>query len=182
MMLSMRAGDRFSWGVQLWRSVPKQSRPVILSLLFVVPFFSTCLSQTKTAPKTQPPMAIAVEETLAHGHDAQLPPHISHLLGIGSGEEPVSVKQFVRMGDVVRGFEVSVEDHNDIVIFTEDRPTSESMFYLTSERGSVRKVVSIVGGVGQDRAPTAADQKAFAEEKAFWIDKLLPHPPPIPHH
>ena len=153
-----------------------------LALVCVFGLFPFGLCQTKMASKTQPPLAIAVEETLAHGHDAQLPPHISHLLGLGSGEEAISVKQFVRMGDVVKGFEVSAEDHNDIVIFVEDRAKNESTFYLTSGRGSVRKVLSITAGVGQDRTPTAADQKAFADEKAFWIDKLLPHPPPIPQH
>lgn len=131
-------------------------------------------SQTKPAPKPPPRMVEAVNQTAVHGHDATLPPHISHLLGISPEEKEVPVKQFVEITEPVRGFDVSTAEHNDIVIFVENRVAKESTFYLTSRRGVLRKVLSIREGVGYDRAPTAADKEAFEVQKQYWLDQLAP--------
>ena len=135
------------------------------------------------AQKTSPPsagrrFALAVNKTLEQGHDAFLPPHISHLLGISPDEQKVPVKQVVEMGETIRGFEVSAEKHDDIVIFVENRLQAETTFYLLSATGTVRRVLSIKAGVGYGRAPTAADRTALAAEKQYWLDRLVPLNPP----
>jgi hypothetical protein len=142
-----------------------------LTLGFVA--FSLAHSQ-KASTNTQQRFALAVNKTLEQGHDAFLPPHISHLLGISPDEQKVPVKQFAEMGQTVRGFEVSAEKHDDIVIFVENQSQGESTFYLVSARGSARRVVSVKAGVGYDRVPTAADRKDLATEKQYWLDRLLP--------
>lgn len=81
------------------------------------------------------------------------------------------------MGQTIRGFEVSAEKHNDIVIFVENPSQGESTFYLISARGSARKVVQVKAGVGYDRVPTAADRAALATEKQYWLDRLVPATP-----
>jgi hypothetical protein len=135
-------------------------------------------SQKASTPTTQQRFALAVNKTLAQGHDAFLPPHISHLLGISPDEHKVPVKQqFTEMGQTVRGFEVSTEKHDDIVIFVENPSQGESIFYLISARGSARRVVSVKAGVGYDRVPTAADRKELATEKQYWLDRLVPATP-----
>jgi hypothetical protein len=81
------------------------------------------------------------------------------------------------MGETIRGFEVSTANHNDIVIFVENQSQGDSIFYLLSATGTVRKVVSVKAGVGYDRAPTAADRTALAAEKKLWLDRLVPATP-----
>jgi hypothetical protein len=158
------------------RSVPKGPRLTAILILGLVAF-SSAYAQKASAPNTQQRLTLAVNKTLEQGHDAFLPPHISHLLGISPDEQKVPVKQFAEIGQTVKGFEVSAEKHDDIVIFVENPSQGESTFYLISARGSARRVVSVKAGVGYDRAPTAADRKDLATEKQYWLDHLVPVAP-----
>ena len=117
----------------------------------------------KTAPKTKSRLATAIDLTLEKGHDGALPPHISTLLGL-SHEKEVPIKQAVEMGEPIRGFEVSTGEHNDLVIFVENRTTKETTFYLTSRGGTLRKVLSVREGTGYSRRPTKDDQMRFARK------------------
>lgn len=154
-----------------------KARRLTATLVLGFVAFSLAHSQKASAPTTQQRFALAVNKTLEQGHDAFLPPHISHLLGISPDEQKVLVKQFAEMGQTVKGFEVSAEKHDDIVIFVENQSQGESIFYLVSARGSARRVVSVKAGVGYDRVPTAADRKDLATEKQYWIDHLVPVAP-----
>jgi hypothetical protein len=169
-MLPME-GDSSSIRPVTGRMLKARRLTATLTLGFVA--FSLAHSQ-KASTNTQQRFALAVNKTLEQGHDAFLPPHISHLLGISPDEQKVPVKQFAEMGQTVRGFEVSAEKHDDIVIFVENQSQGESTFYLVSARGSARRVVSVKAGVGYDRVPTAADRKDLATEKQYWLDRLLP--------
>jgi len=155
---------------------PKARR---LATILLLGFIASALAQAQkpSMPHTQQRFALAVNNTLERGHDAFLPPHISHLLGISPDEQKVPVKQFAEVGQTVRGFEVSTEKHDDIVIFVENPSQGESVFYLISARGSARRVVSVKAGVGYDRVPTAADRKDLTTEKQYWIDRLVPVAP-----
>ena len=152
------------------------ARPIQLVILLLahVVCSSIALSQSASPSKAERRLAIAVDRTLTQGRDAILPPHISHLLGISPDEVEVPVKQFAQIGEVVKGFEVSIAKHQDIVIFLENRSNKEATFYLTSPFGKVRKVVSVKAGVGHDRPPTPRDKRAFEAEKQFWLDQLAP--------
>jgi len=175
MMLFMKGASPL-----LQPATPRMPRGLRLAatLALAVVAFSLAHSQKASTPTTQQRFALAVNKTLEQGHDASLPPHISHLLGISPDEQKVPVKQqFIEMGQTVRGFEVSAEKHDDIVIFVENQAQGESIFYLVSARGSARKVVSIKAGVGYDRVPTAADRKDLTTEKQYWLDRLVPVAP-----
>jgi hypothetical protein len=155
------------------RTTPKGPRlTAVLILGFVA--FSSAHAQKASAPNAQQRLSLAVNKTLEQGHDAFLPPHISHLLGISPDEQKVPVKQFAEIGQTVRGFEVSAEKHDDIVIFVENPSQGESTFYLISARGNARRIVSVRAGVGYDRVPTAADRKDLGAEKQYWLDRLVP--------
>jgi hypothetical protein len=160
-------------------AIPRMNRGIRLAatLTLLVVAFPLAYSQKPSTSSTQQRFALAVNKTLEQGHDVSLPPHISHLLGISPDEHRVPVKQFADVGQTVRGFEVSAEKHDDIVIFVENQAQGESIFYLVSARGNARKVVSIKGGVGYDRVPTAADRKDLTTEKQYWIDRLVPVAP-----
>ncbi len=122
--------------------------------------------------RTQGRFSKVIDKTLANGRNAVLPPHISHLLGISPAEKEVPVKQFVEMKNDIRGFEVGSLQRGDVVLFVEDRASHDTMFYLTSPTGKLRRVLAVRGGVGYDRAPTQADWKVFEKEKSYWLGRL----------
>lgn len=150
---------------------------MIAMLAFVAFSLTSADAQAKPQLKTQRRLAAAVDKAVNEGRDAVLPPHISNLLGISPDQHEVPVKQFVIMGPPVKGFEVSASNHDQIVVFVEDRSKKESTFYLFSPRGAVRKVLSVREGVGYDRVPSAEDKKSFESEKQFWLDRLAPAKP-----
>ena len=129
-------------------------------------------SQKPSASQTKSAFGIAIDRTLDQGHDAILPPHVSNLLGISPQEHEIPVKQFVEMGEPIRGFEVSTAKHNNVVIFVESRAQKQSTFYLTSRRGTLRRVVAVIEGVGYPRVPTKDDKDEFEKEKKRWTDQL----------
>jgi hypothetical protein len=168
-MLHMR-----NCGMQSKKSGLRTRSALFLCAGFFLIFAVVAGGQSLSTGKSQQRLAKAISMTLAQGHDAILPPHISDLLGISPDKKEIPVKQFVQMGTVVRGFEVSKPENDDVVIFVEDRPASETTFYLTSPRGTVRKILDVKAGVGYPRKPTVSDKEAFAKEKTFWLDQLAP--------
>jgi hypothetical protein len=176
MMLVMRVDDPL-----VSARVPGNKALRRSASLFAVMLMASCWlpaqSQKPAAPKTKTRLAMAIDQTLEQGHDAVLPPHVSNLLGISPQEREVPVKQFVEMGALIRGFEVSTSEHNNVVIFVEDRAKKETTFYLTSRRGVLRRVLSVREGVGYRRVPNKADKDAFEKEKQDLVDKLVPKHP-----
>jgi hypothetical protein len=143
-------------------------------MLLMVPLL-VAQAPTSAAPKAKSRLATAIDRTLEQGHDAVLPPHVSHLLGISPEEHEVPVKQFAEMGEPIRGFEVSAAEHKNLVLFVESRANNQSTFYLSSPRGTLRKVLAVIEGVGYARVPTKDDREAFEKEKQYWIDRLVPN-------
>jgi len=80
----------------------------------------------------------------------------------------------VRTGTMVQGFDVSIANKNDIVIFVVDETANDQTLYLTSPEGKLRKVVLVTAGEGVVPRITDKDKKAFAKEKQFWLDRLAP--------
>ncbi len=80
----------------------------------------------------------------------------------------------VRAEKVVRGFDVSMANRNDVVLFMVNETTSDQVLYLTSRDGALRKVVSVKGGIGEVVPITSEARKAFEKEKLFWLDRLAP--------
>ena len=154
---------------------PRHKRILSAIAVVVLPVcWLAAQSQKPAASQTKSGFASAIDRTLDQGHDAILPPHVSNLLGISPKEQEVPVKQFVEMGEPIRGFEISAAEHNNVVIFVESRAQNKSTFYLTSRRGTLRKVLSVVEGVGYARVPTKDDRETFEQEKQRWIDALAP--------
>jgi hypothetical protein len=136
----------------------------------------TAIGQTKHGPASQVQhgLARAADRVLREGLDANLPPHLSTLLGL-SQESEFPVKQRVlRTGKIVEGFDVSIEDKKDIVLFVVDEGANNQTLYLTSAQGRLRKVVSVTNGVGSVAKITDDDKKAFDREKEFWLGRLGP--------
>lgn len=134
------------------------------------------IGQTKHGPASQVQhrLARAADRVLREGLDAKLPPHLSTLLGL-SQESEFPVKQRVwRAGKMVQGFDVSVGDKKDVVLFVVDEGASNQTLYLTSAQGRLRKMVSVTNGEGSVAKITDDDKKAFEKEKEFWLGRLVP--------
>jgi hypothetical protein len=119
-------------------------------------------------------MAVAADKTFREGMHGKLPPHISTLLGLSQEEECPVMQGVVRTGEVVQGFDVSIANQKDIVLFVVDEAAKNQTLYLTSPEGTLRKVVAVKAGVGDVARITDNDRKAFAKEKQFWLDRLAP--------
>jgi hypothetical protein len=134
-------------------------------------------SWTQEAKSTQKPLALMVRRTLGDmGKDAQMPPTLSHLLGLTQNPHIVAVKQVAAKiaGTDMIGFNVSVKNHRDIVIFRET-PTVRT-YFLTSPEGVLRKVIESrksVNGAGDFETTElrSSDQKKrFEKERQCWMD------------
>ena len=90
-------------------------------------------------------------------------------------EQEYPVKQnAIRNGSVVQGFDVSVANKNDIILFVVDESSRDQTLYLTSADGTLHRVVQVKSGVGNEIRITDKEKKAFSEEMKFWLDRLVP--------
>jgi hypothetical protein len=80
----------------------------------------------------------------------------------------------VRTGNLVQGFDVSVKNKNDVVLFVVDETANDQSLYLTSPEGTLRKVVAVKAGVGDVVRITDKNTIAFKKEMRFWLDRLAP--------
>ena len=120
-------------------------------------------------------IARATDRVRTAGLQATIPPHVSEMLGIsGDGKECLVSQQFERNGKVVRGFNVSVTDKNNIVLFVTDEAANEQTYYLTSGLGGLRRVVAVRGGTGHALGVRSKEKAAFDRELQFWLDRIVP--------
>jgi hypothetical protein len=119
-------------------------------------------------------LAAAASSTVRAGVEAKLPPHLSTLLGLSREQECSVMQSAVRTGKRVQGFDVSVTNKNDIVLFVVDESANNQTLYLTSPEGTLRKAVTVKAGIGEVVRVTEKDKVAFQTEKQFWIDRLAP--------
>lgn len=139
----------------------------------------TCLaaSQAGSAPGfgAEERIARAADIVLLAGFQAKIPPHVSEMLGISADQKECAVSQrFERNGKVVRGFNVSISDKDNIVLFVTDEGANEQTYYLTSGRGGLRRVVAVKGGTGNVLRVTGKEKAAFNGELHFWLDRIVP--------
>jgi hypothetical protein len=138
----------------------------------ILPAAGQALSSSR--PHAQGRLVRAAEKTLKEGASAKLPPHISTLLGIAEEEECLVMQKVVRTGNLVQGFDVSVKNKNDVVLFVVDETANDQSLYLTSPEGTLRKVVAVKAGVGDVVRITDKNTIAFKKEMRFWLDRLAP--------
>jgi hypothetical protein len=131
-------------------------------------------AQHSPRPHAQGRFARAADITLRDGAHAKLPPHLSTLLGLSKEEECQVMQSVVRAGTHVQGFDVSAANKNDIILFVVDEAANDQTLYRTSSEGTLRKVVSVKAGVGDEVRITEDEKTAFKKEKQFWVDRLVP--------
>jgi len=131
------------------KSTRHRSRRVVVIELFIFPVVIFLLGgQARSSPAShaQPRMVRAVNKTFREGIHAQLPPHLSTLLGISAEKECLVMQGVVRTGRVVQGFDVSMVNKDPTairgrrltVIRTSIRARSSSRVRLVAEAGRVQ--------------------------------------------
>lgn len=149
-------------------------RLLVLTLLAGFVFMSAraVLPSSRIDAHPQPELAAAARLAAEQGLHAELPPHISTLLGLAQEEKCAVMQGVLRSSGKIQGFEVIEKSHNDIIIFVVDESTKDQIFYLTSPSGTLRRVLSVKQGIGHVVKPTNADVEAFQREKLMWEKRL----------
>jgi hypothetical protein len=122
-----------------------------------------------------------IPRALDSGFLTRLPPSVSVALALAKADQGTEVRQLLRKsGHQVRTFNVSVANHNDVVIFNVNGRTGATVAYLLGPDGQLRKAVSYQAG-GQAHEIPAADARAgVAREARFWSALARKSAPPAP--
>jgi hypothetical protein len=148
---------------------------VVAFLLTVATFLAAGQAPTTSGSGNRDRIARAADTVLTAGLQAKIPPHVSDMLGVSSDQKECEVsQQFERNGKQVRGFDVSRADKSNIVLFVVDEATNEQTFYLTSGRGTLRRVLAVREGIGRVLPVTAKEKAAFEKELQYWLDRIVP--------
>jgi hypothetical protein len=168
--------DRWILGVLVSHGASRCFGGLLAVFILAVGILPVAAAQAQHAPGPpgQGRFVRAAEKACLEGVHATLPPHISTLLGVSKEEACPVMQNVVRTGNVVQGFDVSVVNKNDIVLFVVEEIANDQTLYLTSPKGTLRKVVSVKAGVGAEARIADKDRKAFEKEKQFWVDRLAP--------
>jgi len=123
-----------------------------------------------------------VPQALDSGFLTRLPPTVSVALGLAKADQGSEVRQLLRKsGHQVRTFNVSVANHNDVVIFNVNGQTGATVAYLLTPDGELRKAVAYQAG-GEAHELPAADAKAgLAREARFWSARARDAQAPAAH-
>jgi hypothetical protein len=120
-----------------------------------------------------------IDVVVHNGPDSQLPAHLSVVIGISQVEQTTAVKQAVaRDGAMVRTFNVSVANHDDVVMILYDEQSRAAKAYLSSPAGTLRKAVSYQADAPATVRPLGAARDDFAKEINFWVEFGKSHAPP----
>jgi hypothetical protein len=178
---TFRKARRGAPGAERWVTLAamlKHFRRRCAAVLAFMLFVNVSVTMAQTRPSSKPRVharfAQAVDRVFHHGLQAKLPPHISTLLGLSQEQECSVMQNAERKGTMVRGFDVSVANKNEVVLFVVDESAKDQTLYLTSAEGRLRRVVSVKAGEGKVSRITDDDRKSFEKEKQYWVDRLAP--------
>jgi hypothetical protein len=125
------------------------------------------------------PLAALADAVAGNGINAQLPEHLSLVLGVGRADQKTPVKQAViRDGHTVRVFNVCTAERDKLVILNTNEETHLTKAYLTSATGALRKAVYYQWGGEPHERPAAEARSEFAVEIKYWTN-LKGQPKPV---
>ena len=113
------------------------------------------------------------QQALSAGFQQRLPPAVSLAFGLAQAKEGSDVRQLLtKDGHRIRTFNVSVANHQDLVVFDVDARGGANVAYLLSADGTLRKAVTYQTGSSDTRELSAAEAHAgFAREARFWSQR-----------
>lgn len=117
-------------------------------------------------------LSATAKAVVERGFHAELPPHISTLLGLTREDKSAVMQGVLRSAGKVEGIDVAEKNHNDVVIFIVDETTGKQMLFLTSPSGALRRVLVVEKGVGRVVKPSKEDVEDFQAEKTMWKGQI----------
>ena len=129
------------------------------------------LSQAATPAAAKPLLSAIIEAVTAKGPNSQIPPHLSAVLGISAVQQSTPVKQAVmRARESTHTFNVSTDQHEDVVLMNYDARSGATTAYLTNSAGTLRKAVSYLPGKSPIERKADDARKQFQAELDFWLN------------
>jgi hypothetical protein len=113
------------------------------------------------------------DRVAAAGRAATLPPHLSLVLGLGDGVQPVPVKQAGKQdGHEVRTFNVVEQTgRRPVVLMDHDEQTQETRAFLLRPDGTLDRAVAYKTG-GQPRPLRASQARAALRQQLnYWANE-----------
>ena len=118
---------------------------------------------------TNSTLALVIDAVVHKGPAAELPAHLSMVLGIATAQQPVPVKQAVlRQAATVRTFNVCTNNHDNVVMVTYDEQSRSTKAYLVNAAGTLRKAVAYQAGEAPTVRTMSESRGDFTQELAFW--------------
>ena len=115
------------------------------------------------------PMRDIVAAVLKSGKAAQLPPHLSLVLGLGDGSAPIAVRQAVlRDGATVRVFDVTTAESPAVVMLRTNERDQTTRAWLMAANGKPLQAVAYHAGDEPRRTPPKQAATEAAAELQFW--------------
>jgi hypothetical protein len=113
------------------------------------------------------------DRVLREGHEAFLPPHLALVLGLGTGEKPVTVKQLATQNpQEARAFNVSTEKGRLVVVILKyDQQTRVTKAFLLGTGAKLRSAVTYETGAQPAFLPDALARSALREELQYWSER-----------
>jgi hypothetical protein len=110
------------------------------------------------------------ERVLRQGREAQLPPHLALVLGLGTGETAVAVKQLgIQSAQEVRTFNVCQEKGKPVVVIVHYNQKNQIAYaYLLGSGTKLRKAVTYEAGAQPALLSGEKAKAAFREELQYW--------------
>jgi hypothetical protein len=107
-------------------------------------------------------------QALKQGPTSRLPPHLTEVLGLSSGEG-LAVRQIVsRDGFSVRTFNVGAKAPHRVVLMVADEAARSTVAYLLTPHGQLGRALQYHAGEAPQELPVAEAQTGFAAEARFW--------------
>lgn len=128
--------------------------------------------------------SVLTQQALTRGFPTTVPPNVAMVLGLTPKAEGVPVKQLVSRADQqVHTYNVSVAKPRALVLFSVDEKARNTVVYLLSGAGKLRKALAYQTG-GEPHELAAAEARAgLAREVSFWSARAAesaPKPPADP--
>ena len=110
------------------------------------------------------------DRVLHQGHEALLPPHLALVLGLGTGEKAIAVKQLgTQSAQEIRTFNVRTEKgRTAVVILRYDRKTEVTQAFLLGRGAKLRSAVTYEAGSQPASLSDENARVAFQEELQYW--------------
>jgi hypothetical protein len=111
------------------------------------------------------------DRVLRQGHDALLPPHLALVLGLGTGEKAVAVKQLGTLSTAqeVHTFNVCTDKgRRVVVILLYDEKTRVTRAFLLGSGAKLRKAVTYEAGAQPVLLSDSDARGTFQQELQYW--------------